>query len=84
MLSADGPMGEQQKQRPEAAAVVATEGSAGVEPPASSTAGVVTSSGDERGETGETGVSGGGLMPPASTLREVGREGDIMTKRRRR
>lgn len=83
MLSGDGPMGEQEKQRPEAAAV-ATEGSAGVEPPASSTAGVVTSSGDERGDTGETGVSGGGLSPPASTLRGVGREGDIMTKRRRR
>lgn len=56
----------------------------GVEPTALSAAELVTSSGDERGETGEAGVSGRGLTPPASTLREGGREGDNMTKRRRR
>lgn len=56
----------------------------GVEPTALSAAELVTSSGDERGETGETGVSGRGLTPPASTLKGGGREGDNMTKRRRR
>lgn len=71
MLSGHGPMGEEAKQRPEAGGRRRWTASVGVEPPALSTAELVTSSGDERGETGEMGVSGRELTPPASTLRGV-------------